>query len=282
MSAAVQVLPPGPERDELRFDSNQFDRRRIRYDSLAYSDVEFTHTERRKGRTARAGVPEFARDDRKLRTVLAAFILASFSHSLIPRALRWAETATSSELNELAALKLRRCSLGEGGRRVEVQHLARAVAHCGGRLQFLARIAFLSWRCNWDSADVAGETGASPQHVRLTLYKLVLLARRLGFETYAPVQKSFRPRPPVPLVVEPDPARAAEMVARARATMQDEIEKLERQAEVRHLSYHGRRARGVCVNNCGQLSRPGRVTCAECGRRDARRKRRLRIVSLSS
>ncbi len=276
MSAAVHFLPPGPESADLRFDSCQFAYRKPRSDSLAHSDRVFGHTFSRKTRPTHAGVPAFALDNQKLRIVLAAFCLALFSSKLIPRCLRWAESATVAELNALCALKLRRFLLGSGGQRREVQSLARAVEHCGGRVEYLARIAFLSWRCGYDSVDVAQATAASPQAVRLNLFKLVLMARRLGFETYQPVQKTYRPRPPKPLVVEPDPARAAEMVARSRASMQRAVERLERQRDVRCLSYHERRERGFCVNNCGRLAHPGRVTCPKCGRRDALRKRRER------
>ena len=275
MSVAVQILPPGPENADLRFDSCQFGSRKVRDDSIAHSDKNFGHVFSRKRRVARAGVPAFALDDKKLRVVLAAFITSCFSTSLIPRAVKWAESATAAELNELAALKLRRNLLGSGAGRVEIQHLARAVEHCGGRLEYLARIAFLTWRCGWDSVDVAQETRASPQAVRMNLFKMTLVARRLGFETYQP-QKSFVPRPQKAVIVEPDPVRAAELVARARERMQQAVEILERQREFLHLSYYERHERGVCVNNCGRLARSGRVTCEECGHRDALRKRRER------
>jgi DNA-binding CsgD family transcriptional regulator len=58
-----------------------------------------------------------------------------------------------------------------------------AVQRAGGYLQLQASICYRRWALAEDSRTIADELGISRQHVRQSLYRLRVIAQRLGYET---------------------------------------------------------------------------------------------------
>ena len=54
----------------------------------------------------------------------------------------------------------------------------------GGYMRVHASLAFRSWRLGETSPQVATALHMTPQQVRITIYRLIKIARKLGYETF--------------------------------------------------------------------------------------------------
>ena len=72
---------------------------------------------------------------------------------------------------------------------------ARAVKHAGGYRAMLAGIGFRAWRLRQDAINIADQMEMSPVVVRQYLYRMICVARQLGFETCPPGPSRWKRKP---------------------------------------------------------------------------------------
>lgn len=250
--ACLQILPPAPPRPGLSFDKHQFGGlRKFKYaegfDRATLGEHGSAHLMVRASFAGQRCVPIFSGNDAMLRQVLVAVVAGTCGTCLSN-----GDTATREQINRLSASHLRRI-----GKSREQAALRRAAEQNGGLLQLFARLAYMSWRLGWSSVEIARQTGLRPVGVRVRLYRMVCVARRLGFPTYTPTKKNYKP--PI-----------------KRARKQFKFVSIEAQLS-RHKEspaatrYAALRAEGMCTDCATRKAELGRRLCKPCD--DAERKR---------
>jgi hypothetical protein len=149
------------------------------------------HFQRRKTQRPRRWIPEWAMSDVKLRQVIARratnWSLSSFS----------AVPETFPELVKMCAEKLARLKAKKytNPRRLETitSHLA-TMERCGGYLEFITKIAWLSLRAGYEAKIIAEQMEISAYDVRTQLLRLNETAERLGFVLHVAHHTKGRPR----------------------------------------------------------------------------------------
>ncbi len=171
------------------FDRYQFDRRPNAVSAtteISFDDYSRMGVQRLIGkRNGRRWTPRFAASDEQLRKVLtvAAYQYACGGRMPVPA------NTSLDELKKLVTamdLKKRVQSLehySDVQKRRHCRHLF-TNSWNGGHLEVLAAIAYRSWRLGWDSPTVAQQLFMRPENVRIVLYRLCQVARKLGFETF--------------------------------------------------------------------------------------------------
>jgi hypothetical protein len=182
----VTILPPQPPRVGLSFDEHQFYRRRkaVKQDTgISFGDYRHMSTFRnRGGRRAWRFAPVFVNNAEQLRNVLAkaAWQAVRGGRLPIPKDISLAELKRLTE-NKLDTTWKRVALDGKSPnacRHFTYTNLA------GGWLERHAAIAYLSWKLGYPSTDVAAQLHTTPQNVRIILYRLCNIARKLGYETF--------------------------------------------------------------------------------------------------
>ncbi len=69
------------------------------------------------------------------------------------------------------------------------------VKRAGGYMELLAAIAYLAWRMGWRSPEIAESPDVSPVKVRMTLSRLLSIARQLGLDCGQPHSSLGKARP---------------------------------------------------------------------------------------
>jgi hypothetical protein len=218
MATAVQILPPSPPHAGLMYDPYQFFKsasdnakllRGLADQSCYINADKFCYDSQGGGRIRllqrrpvgrKGGVPLFSLNDIQLRATIAALV-HTYSCYKFPKK-EWCLTVSLDELKSLSNRQLKeyeqiaRCHWGhritENGRcewkhkplpgNHSFQHL-RNLKRAGSYVHFLVRICYLSYRMGWDSVAVGQELGCTGNEINQRLFRLVLAARRLGFET---------------------------------------------------------------------------------------------------
>jgi uncharacterized protein (DUF433 family) len=147
---------------------------------IAFSDYDRMHTESHKAKPT-AWVPPFALNDKQLQAVLLRRAWRYAFH-LLP----FPENVNREELNRAATGKaLKGYAIKPGAPPVQHEmrdrHIA-AVRRAGGYMELQAAIAFRAWRLGQDSVAVADSLGMTPWAVRVQLWRLRDVAKKLGFE----------------------------------------------------------------------------------------------------
>ncbi len=169
----------------LHFDLHQFQSRGkfpVSAESkIAFEDFSRMHSEYR-GKNPTSFVPPFALNDKQLQAVLLRRAWAYVRHgpNVFP------DNASREEINRAATAKaLKGYAIRENAAPIQHEmrdkHIA-AVRRAGGYMELLAAIAFRAWRLGQDSVAVGDSLGMTPWTVRVHLWRLRDVAKKLGFD----------------------------------------------------------------------------------------------------
>ena len=186
MPPAVQRLPYIPPSDSRdHFDLHQFWKRARAVSpktEIAFSDYQRMHGEQRSA-LRDVAAPPFAANDEQLADVIAhrCWQYCQGGKKQMP-------DLDKKQLKHLATLKLNRIKDKPrngtdrwGGDQHEKHQLHIANMERIGYVQMQAAVAYRSWRLNWPSTEVAASLGLTPWNVRIMLYRLVAVAKKLGY-----------------------------------------------------------------------------------------------------
>ena len=166
------------------FDSHQFWKRGLavtRETGIAFTDYSRMHHEARSTRR-KVPAPPFAANDKQLADVIAHRCWR-YAHG----GCRQMPKLDKKQLKRMTTLQLKQIKDqrrgGEGSdqdyrHQVHVLNVQRI-----GYVQMQAAVAYRSWRLNQPSTEVAASLGITPWNVRQMIWRLVLVARKLGYET---------------------------------------------------------------------------------------------------
>jgi len=166
------------------FDPHQFWKRGLavtRDSGLAFSDYGRMHTVSRSA-ARRVPAPPFAANDEQLANVIAHRCW-QYCHNVaeMPRQF------DKKELKRMTTLHLKKFKdqrRGGEGSEQDCRHQAHVLnAQRIGYVQMQAAVAYRSWRLNQPSTEVAASLGITPWNVRIILWRLSTVARKLGYET---------------------------------------------------------------------------------------------------
>jgi hypothetical protein len=181
---AVQRLPyiePNSQFDH--FDLHQFwnrSRAVTRETGIAFTDYDRMHTVRRSA-VRSVAAPPFAANDEQLANVIAHRCW-QYCHGKqdMPE-------LDKKQLKRIVTLKVNRVKDerrgGEGSDQDYRHQVHVSNAQRIGYAQMQAAVAYRSWRLNQPSTDVAASLGITPWNVRIILWRLTAVARKLGYET---------------------------------------------------------------------------------------------------
>lgn len=145
---------------------------------IDWRDYERMQTQHRS-ETAYQQHPSWLFDDDKLKDVLCALIWTWLhkGHCNCPALLK----TNLVELKRAADVQWAYVSNTQWGHTKEYRQLRKAVEHCGGFAQLIAKILWL-YRTGANSVAIAQETGLSPVAIRQRLWRARQLAIKLGIE----------------------------------------------------------------------------------------------------
>ncbi len=191
-----QLKPAQYENPDTRFDRFQFDGRPRHIRTADGSPVEYftgsrMHFERRKAQRSRRWIPEWAMSDEKFRQVLARRATTWSRGPLAP------VPETFPELLKMCAEKLARLKAKKytNPRRLAsvIPHIA-SLEKCGGYLEFITTIGWLSLRTGYEGPIIAEQMGISAYDVRTQLLRLNETAEKLGLVLHVAHHTKGRPR----------------------------------------------------------------------------------------
>jgi hypothetical protein len=198
-----------PAEQDVFFDAHQFDGRRAKAVSaateIAFSDFGRMHVERRAEQRSKRFIPAYATDLENIRKVLA---VAAWGAVHPQRPLPDLVEHNADELMRVTDLHVAKIAAkaisakASVGQKVGRQRFVSTYAEEGAWLTTRAAVAYRSWRLGENSCQIAAQLSMSPQQVRAILGRLNAIARKLGYETFAPIPEGSRRKrskmPPAP------------------------------------------------------------------------------------
>lgn len=190
-----QVTPTQFDNPETHFDRYQFDGRPRKIRSMDGSPVEYLvnsrmHFQKRTAQRAQRWIPEWAMSDKNLRQVIAR---RATNWSLGPNG---TVPETFPEIIKMCQEKLARLKAKKytNPRRLETftKHMD-SITRCGGYLEFITKIAWLSLRAGYEAPVIADQMEISERNVRTQVLRLNESAERLGFILHVANHTKGRP-----------------------------------------------------------------------------------------
>jgi hypothetical protein len=187
----ITFLPPAPQ--TLHYDEHAFACRRARSVTedtrLAYSDIQRMHVHRHSATRGRRFIPEFATNPEQLRKVLTLFAWR-YARASKKKNVPVPEGITLDELRRITDerfekdVKQKRRPESQISQRENDAFERFCFVYGQGWLRVHAAVAWRSWLLGYESTQVAAGLFMSPQQVRVVLWRLNLVARELGFNTF--------------------------------------------------------------------------------------------------
>lgn len=201
--------------EDLRFDKHQFDRKPTAFGAKAdgkwwedkgakvsFNDYQSMHTVSITPQASKylRWRPAFALNDKQLKHVIAqrAWDYARrYGTGTQTTAIPEEFLNNLPKLEELVASKSAKIRQWGIDRPLaeSLQKHAAYIEQMHGYLPLIASIAWNRWRQGWTAPQIAEDIGMQPCNVRMHLYRLSLVASRLGYETFAPHPTKGRPKP---------------------------------------------------------------------------------------
>jgi len=188
-----------PAEQDVFFDAHQFDGRRAKAVSAAtgisFSDFDRIHVFRRNEQRWRRWIPAFSTELENIRKVLAVAAwsaahpqrpLPDFCEHNVSELVR----VTDAHVARIAAKTI--AATASENQKVGRERFVLTCSGEGGWMRSRAVIAYGSWRLGMNSCELASQLKMSPQQVRAILVRLNAVARKLGFETFAPIPAGSR------------------------------------------------------------------------------------------
>jgi hypothetical protein len=148
------------------------------------------HVHRHSATRGRRFIPEFATNPEQLRKVLTLFAWryarpTKKKNSPVPDAITLDELRRITDERFEKDLKQNRRPASQISQRENEAFERFCFVYDQGWLRVHAAVAWRSWLLGYESTQVAASLFMTPQQVRIILWRLNLIARELGFDTFA-------------------------------------------------------------------------------------------------
>jgi len=164
--------------------------------NLAFADIKNMHIVRRVGGFRARWTPAFASNDKQLLHVLvqrAWQYMHSTRSGKVPS--KFLDSKEELQLRLAAVFEERKREWGKPGEHGHWNHeVHKATVERLGYLELQTAVAYRSWRLGQTSTDIAANLGITPANVRTILYRICLVARKLGYKTFTRHPTTGRPK----------------------------------------------------------------------------------------
>jgi len=197
----ITFLPPAPQ--TVHFDDHAWACKRTRVVSeeshLAFSDIQRMHVHRHSATRGRRFIPEFATNPKQLRQVLTFFAWryarpTKKKNAPVPEGITLDELKRVTDERFEKDLKQNRRPKNQISQRETDAFERFCFVYDQGWLRVHAAVAWRSWLLGYESTQIAAGLFMSPQQVRIILWRMNLVARELGFNTFPAGKKGRRNR----------------------------------------------------------------------------------------